>query len=46
VAAVTLSSWEVLGIGGIGIKNLGRRIDATAAVDPDARDLMMRGYAL
>jgi TolB-like protein len=28
------------------IKDLGHRIDATGAVDPDARDLVMRGYAL
>ena len=28
------------------IKDLGRRTDATGAVDPDARDLVMRGYAL
>ena len=28
------------------IKDLGRRIGSTGAVDPDARDLVMRGYAL
>ena len=28
------------------IKDLDRRIDATGTIDPDARDLIMRGYAL